>query len=580
LPFTLSAASAADGTFDAATGIWTIGDIPAGGATGLFINVIVDAGTAGNTYTFSGTVTTTSGDNNASNNTGSVAITVTNDPLADPLLTLGSEDPNFVEGDTRTIDVDVTNADPVTAAENVSVALNVTSLPFTFISADQGTYNSGTGVWTIGTLAPGATVNLNLEIQANNGSTGNYTLTGMLTSTNDGVTNNNNATLPLTVSTPADGAIILVANPLTVTEGGGFAFTYTVTNTGSTLQNASVSTTLPSFDPFLVYASDAASQGTYDNVVGSWAIGDIAVGATATLTVNVTTIVGSSIASPYMIDATLGANNESNFANNTASVTVTVTEPPAEVEVTDAAFAPDPVNEGTASDFTVVISNTSGSVTATGITVTIGGILAFTENGSTEEPGTGYSAGTWSIPAIAPGGTATLVLDVTGPVGINTLSATITAADNDDNTGNNFGSDTLTVNKLVDLAVTLNIAFDGVDAPGAPVTATITVTNNGPSDADNVFIMDDLAVDDGVAPIMLVDIGNILAPPQGTYDFATGTWDVGTIIAGDTVIFDINIQADAAAGAQNFTYTVTVTSSTTDSNAANDTANEAFAIPN
>ncbi|MEL6148630.1 MAG: DUF11 domain-containing protein [Chloroflexota bacterium] len=568
LPYTFSGATAGSGTYDSASGIWTVGDIPAGGSVILTVNVTVNGGTAGNAFTLTGTVSASSADSNAGNNSGSASVTITSDPLADPSLTLFSEVTDGTVGDTLLVNVDAFNnsGSGTVNAETVSVTLNLNSLPFTLVSAvpTQGTYNTATGVWTVGTLTPGMGATLDLNIQAS--AAGTYTLDGDLTSTNDGNTTNNSDFVTFTVGAPVDGAVTLVANPVTVTEGNAIAFTYTVTNTSTTasLLGATVSTDLAALTTDFTYTSDVPSQGTYDNVSGFWDVGDIGPGGSATLIVNVTAATGASGGSPFTIFATLNATNDSNAGNNTANTIVGVVQAPAEVEVTDAAFTLGTVTSGTADDFTVVITNTDASTAVTNITVTIGGLPAFTENGSTAEPGSAYGGGTWTIPSIAPLGTATLVLNVNGPVGTNTLSATITGADNDTLTGNNFASDTLTVNGLADLGVALVFTPQDVTAgqPG-PTQVTMTVTNNGPEIARDVIAEDDLAT----FPVFQGP-GTVIQQDGNSYDYGIGTWDIGDINVGQTVTlqFDLPLDTGAAPGQRQVTFEISSSTTVDDDN--------------
>src|SRR5262249_18505249 len=66
-------------------------------------------------------------------------------------------------------------------------------------------------------------------------------------------------------------------------------------------------------------------------------------------------------------------------------------------------------------------------------------------------------------------------------------TANVTSSTNDPNPKNNSATATTTVNVQADLAITLNDAPDPVLA-GNNITYTVTVTNNGPSNAANLSL--------------------------------------------------------------------------------------------
>jgi uncharacterized repeat protein (TIGR01451 family) len=87
------------------------------------------------------------------------------DPAADLALSKAVSNPTRKVGDTITYTVTLTNNGP-NAATNVTFA---DPLPggLTFVSTipSQGTYNSGTGVWSVGTVVFGAAPTLQIRAQ-------------------------------------------------------------------------------------------------------------------------------------------------------------------------------------------------------------------------------------------------------------------------------------------------------------------------------------------------------------------------------------------------------------------------------
>ena len=82
------------------------------------------------------------------------------------------------------------------------------------------------------------------------------------------------------------------------------------------------------------------------------------------------------------------------------------------------------------------------------------------------------------LPSSGPG-TITNVADVSGPIG-------------DPEPDNNTDSDTATVRDATDVAIDKETVGSGVVDAGDPVAFDLTVTNNGPSDADRVIVHDEL----------------------------------------------------------------------------------------
>ncbi len=95
------------------------------------------------------------------------------------------------------------------------------------------------------------------------------------------------------------------------------------------------------------------------------------------------------------------------------------------------------------------------------------------------------------------------------------------------------------------------------------ITYTITITNNGPSDAGDVKVEDNL-------PSELLYISS--NPSQGTYDFNTGNWDVGSLSNGSSATLTITVKVNQGG-------TITNTTSITDSDVPDpDTGNNSASV--
>ncbi|HHC75283.1 MAG TPA: DUF11 domain-containing protein, partial [Thiothrix sp.] len=75
------------------------------------------------------------------------------------------------------------------------------------------------------------------------------------------------------------------ASPTSATSGDTVVYTITISNSGpGDATGVEVSDQLPAG---VSYTSDTPSQGTYNSSSGIWSVGNLANGASATLTINV-----------------------------------------------------------------------------------------------------------------------------------------------------------------------------------------------------------------------------------------------------------------------------------------------------
>ena len=208
----------------------------------------------GNTIT--NVVTAATGDQNDPSTVGddleeSVVVGV---PAADlvTVKTLASGDATPDEGDVVTFEISVTNNGP-DAATNISltdllpVGLTATANNGTGIAG--GSYDPSIGLWSIGTLASGATVTLTLEGTVDVGEGGN-TITNITTAaTGDQVdpsTAGDDLEEAVIVNDAADLVTVktLASGDATPAEGDTITFDITVTNNGGA-QATNVSLTIP-----------------------------------------------------------------------------------------------------------------------------------------------------------------------------------------------------------------------------------------------------------------------------------------------------------------------------------------------
>jgi uncharacterized repeat protein (TIGR01451 family) len=150
-----------------------------------------------------------------------------------------------------------------------------------------------------------------------------------------------------------------------------------------------------------------------------------------------------------------------------------------------------------------------------------------------------------------------------GTVLSNTSSVTTSSVDADG------ASDTETtdVDTLADLSIT-KVTDRVLFKPSTTVVYTIRVTNNGPSDAQSVQVVDTLP--EKKTGYWVFDNGYLLDADGCALVLNVLTCDVGTIAAGASVQFDVHFHVVGNKGM--VTNTVTVSSDTSDPNGLNNTA--------
>jgi uncharacterized repeat protein (TIGR01451 family) len=462
-------------------------------------------------------VTATATDPAGNTSEFSQAKQATQSPGAAADLSIAVAAPDTVRiGQLLTYTVTVTNHGP-DAASGVSVR---DSLPdgVTFVSAtsSQGsipTRSGGVVTAALGSVADGGRATVTIVVRP--------TVWGTLTdsasvsgaesdpnSVNNGPgPDNPAATANTTVPLPSAELFVLILAPDTVQLGQTVTYKVNVTNDGpDPATNVILDDALPGG---VTFVSAAASQGPTPAVSSGFvsaAIGNLAVGASATMTIVVRTTSAGILQDSA---STIASDSDLLSPDSMAIETTTVVPPPSadlSVELyTSAGFPQDIVRVGEPLTLTIIVTN-NGPDPATGVVVRES--LSASESFVSATPNQGSTPSrsglvvTSALGDLAVHSSATVTI-VVRPTAVGTLtnSASVTGTRPDPNlTNNGPGPDnpaataiTMVSPASADLFLELAASPDRVRVD-RPLTLTITVTNFGPDPATNVMVREFLSV--------------------------------------------------------------------------------------
>ncbi|MDH4144767.1 MAG: SpaA isopeptide-forming pilin-related protein, partial [Acidimicrobiia bacterium] len=415
------------------------------------------------------------------------------------------------------------------------------------------------------------------------------------------------------------------------TLGGQATFLVTVTNAATCGPNACGTASgvhvVDQLPAGLALAGHTASAGTtYTPASGDWNVGNLAPGASATLTLTATVLAGGTLTNYAQVSATTagtGLEWDSVPADNPGPVPGTPTANPAlpagtnthddeaaasltndvvDLSLTKSAAAVAPAGgapwrPGDLVDFTVTVTNaaTCGAIacaTATGVTVadTLPAALSWVSDNSAGAYAPG--SGIWTVPSLTPGASATLVVRAQiGAAGTFTNFAAVHAigqSDLDSDPGDNPGpapaateadaakpggqdvhDDEAAVSlvvPLVDLSLTKSHAApaDGIVNLGDEITFTVTVSNAAScgATAPACATATGVTVTD-VLPAGLTYTSHTAG--AGTFTPGTGVWNVGSLAPGALAVLTLSATVDALGPLANFAQVATTDQADVDS---------------
>lgn len=517
------------GAYNRGSGVWTIGNIANGETVDLTIECSVNSGTAGTTITNSTTAAkadqadpTTEGD--------ILEASIYIDNETDIVLnkTVNIDVPN--EGDAIVYTIEVTNNGPIDAT-NLEIT-DVLPVGLTYVSGKPTAGQWSSTVWKLNSLAVGDTETMLLKVQVDTGTAG-QSLTNTISNTQDQLdTNITSDDLDETITVSA-ADLVTVKNVDNETPDEGELITYTITVTNNGINDATNVSLVDHLPLGVVYHSDDSS-GAYNFGSGVWTVGDVLNGESKVLNIEATVSIGT--AGTTIINTTtaaVGDQTDTTTVGDKLQATIHV-DNETDIALTKTVNNATP-NEGDTLLYSIKVSN-NGSVRATNMVLT--DILP---SGLIYVAGTATSGNwaypNWTINELDAGATETLILQVNVASGTAGQTLVNTVTNTQDQLDTNVTQDEPSVGITVSSADIITVKSVDNSSPdeGDTIMYTITVTNNGVSDATNVSLVDNLPV----------GVKYTSDSSGGDYNVGSGVWTIGDLLNGVSKTLTISAVVDA-----------------------------------
>lgn len=551
----------------------------AAGSTGTFtVLYTVNLGTASGTV-ITDTVTVNAGNQAFGANSATATDVVALGGQADLALTTVATPATVIAGNNITYTQTVTNNGPA-AASTVSLTEAIpANTTFVSVSAPAGWTCTVTAsvTCTNPSLAAGASADIIVVVNlAPTVSVATITANSSISSsgTTDPTSSNNNTTVVTSVRMACNLTVTNSGSPSPVAAGANITYTQVVTNGGPS--NCTSATFTEAFPVNTTFVSlSPVPAGWTCTTVGSISCTNPSVAPGSSSTFPVVVNVNAGTASGTIITDTAtaaSATSDTNPNDNSATVNIGVaTAGQADLSVTNSA-SPNPVNAGQNITYSQTVTN-AGPAAASTITLseTVPANTTFVSlTGPAGWTCTSSVPYTCTIPTLAVNATAnfTFVVKVnTNVASGSTISdtATVGATTTDPNNLNNNASANVQVAGSADLSVT-NSASPIPVVANTNITYTQVVTNAGPSVATNASFSE-------AVPANTTFFSLSPVPPGWACVFGATISCTNSSFAPGTATFPVVVTVTAGTPAGTvITDTASISSSTTDPNASNNSA--------
>ena len=544
----------------------TIGALANGATATVTVVVAPGAGVVG-TLANSATVAGTYFDGASAND----SVTKTSTVVASANLsvtTSDSPDPVYAgQDETYTVTISNSNLSPATGVTLTDTLPANAAL--VSVTPSQGSCDTASPlVCTIGTIAPGANATVVVVVRPNAAAATAGSIASSATvaaNEHDPAPGNNTGASSTVVQPSSDITTTLSSTPGSpVASGVPVTYTATVSNAGpSSATGVSYVNTLPAGVTIGTITSSQGGACTNASGTITCPLGTIASGASATVSITVTPTPAQAGTTIRDTATTTATEHDPDASGNTGVVDLLVTVP---VNLGVTMTSPSvPVYVGAPLTSTVTVTN-GGPSPATGVVVTspLPAGTSFDAAASSPECTLGSGVITCTVGALANGANAVRVIVVTpGPTLDNgTVHTAVTAGGDqgDPTPGDNTISADTAILPSGDLSMTMTAA-PATALAGQPLTYTLTVTNNGPSDATGVVVSDVLPA----GP-------DLVSSSAGCTGTSVLTCAVGTLASGASATIVVTVRPRVADVGASITNSATSSSGIHDPQPSNDSA--------
>jgi large repetitive protein len=457
------------------------------------ITVTVEAITAG-IASNEAVVASAAPDPTLGNNTASSNVTI-DERYADLSVTKTASSSEVVVGDMFTYTVIVENLGPYEASETVLTDTLPLEVSLISVMPDEICSGAPSVVCDLGELSHNDTVTITLTVEAISAASEVTNIATVSSTSPDPEVENNTASAEVTISPRyADLSVTKSASSANVYVGDEFTYTMIVENLGPYEAYGTVLTdTLPVEVGFV---SAVTEQGNCDgNSLLSCSLDELSPNASATITLTVEAKAVGTVTNTVNV---ISDDPDPNPENNSASTMVTIEDHKANLSVEIADF-PAQVTAGTSFSYTLRVHN-AGPHAA--VNTVLENILPEGVSLPTFNPGPYDCSESGLIitcnlgdlqtgPSIEPVEIPLSVYVLPSTTGSLLIQASVDSNTGDPEPGNNMAQVPTTVQTSADLSIVKTASVDSI-YPGDVFTYTITVHNDGPSDAVEVQVSDTL----------------------------------------------------------------------------------------
>ena len=483
-----------------------------GGLTGVSINadgtLTVPAGATPGTYTVTYQICEAADTDNCDTAEAIVSVGGVADLQTVKVLTSGNAEPAV--GETVTFEITVTNnggdtATNITLTDSLPAGLTATGNNG---DVTAGSYASGTGVWTIPSLADGASATLTIEGTVDAGQEGNTIQNVTTAATSD-------ETDPTTTGDDLDESVDVI-NTI-VADNDDFSGTPVLSTGGNT---ASV------FSDDTLNGAAFANGDVVPTITNDGGLTGVSINADGTLTVPAGATPGTYTVTYQICEAA----DTDNCDTAEAIVSVGGVADLQTVKVLTSGNAEPAVGETVT--FEITVTNNGGD-TATNITLTDSlpaGLTATGNNGDVTAGSYASGTGVWTIPSLADGASATLTIEGTVDAGQegNTITNVTTAATSDETDPTTTGDDLEEAVDVINSIVANDNDFSGTAIPstgGDTATVFSNDTLNGSAFA-NGDVVPTVTNDGGLTGVSINPDGTLTVPNGSTPGDYTVTYQI------------------------------------------------------